>query len=130
VPIVPILINTFYPPNQPLPRRCYAFEQALRAAIEAWPAPKRVAVVASGGLSHFTVNEKLDRRVLDMLRDKDAAGLMALPAAKLTSGSSEIRNWIAAAGALEGLDVRWSDYVPGYRTAAGTGTGIGFAAWE
>ena len=130
VPVVPVLINTFFPPNQPLPQRCYEFGKALRTAIERWDEPKRVAVVASGGLSHFTVDEELDRGFLDMLRRKDADAITSLPLAKLNSGSSEIRNWIAVAGAVEGLDLSWSDYIPGYRTAAGTGTGIAFAAWD
>jgi len=34
----------------------------------------------------------------------------------------------AQAGA-ERLDMNWFDYVPGYRTPAGTGTGMSFAAW-
>lgn len=130
VPVVPILVNTFYPPNQPLPRRCYAFGRMLRRAIESWEEEARIAVVASGGLSHFTVDEELDRGFLDMLRRKDAAAFTALPLAKLNAGNSEIRNWIAVAGAVEGLDLHWLDYVPGYRTTAGTGTGIAFAVWE
>ena len=130
VPCVPILINTFFPPNQPLPRRCFAFGQMLRHAIESWDNPARVAVIASGGLSHFTIDETLDRDFLEMLRHRDTPAYTALPLAKLNAGTSEIRNWIAAAGALEHLGMRWSDYVPGYRTAAGTGTGIAFAIWE
>jgi hypothetical protein len=130
VPVVPILINTFFPPNQPRPRRCLAFGRALRRAIEAWDEPKRIAIVASGGLSHFMVDEELDRGVLEMLRRKDLEGLASLPVEKLNSGSSEIRNWIALAGAVDSLDLVWSDYIPGYRTEAGTGTGIAFAAFE
>ena len=130
VPVVPILINTFFPPNQPLPERCYEFGQVLRNAIESWDEPKRVAVVASGGLSHFVVDEELDRAFLEMLRRKDTARITGIPMEKLNSGSSEIRNWIAAAGAVEALDLEWSDYVPGYRTEAGTGTGIAFAVWR
>jgi hypothetical protein len=34
-----------------------------------------------------------------------------------------------AAGALEHLDLDWVDYFPGYRTSAGTGTGLYFASW-
>ena len=52
-----------------------------------------------------------------------------VPRAQLESGSSEIRNWICAAGALEHLDLDWVDYFPGYRTSAGTGTGLCFARW-
>jgi Catalytic LigB subunit of aromatic ring-opening dioxygenase len=130
VPVVPVLINTFFQPNQPRPRRCYEFGQALRRAIESWDRTARIAVVASGGLSHFTVNEDLDRGFLDALRRKDAAAITAVPLPKLNAGNSEIRNWIALAGAVEVLNLNWSDYIPGYRTPAGTGTGIAFAAWE
>ena len=129
VPIVPIALNTYYPPNQPTPRRCYRLGQAIRAAVEAYPGTARIGVVASGGLSHFTVDEALDGEIIRALRGKDAGALMALPRAKLNSGSSEIRNWICAAGALEQLDLRWIRYVPGYRTPAGTGTGMCFAEW-
>ena len=130
VPIVPVCINTYYPPNQPTPRRCYKFGQALRAAVEAWPGDARVGIIGSGGLSHFVVDETLDRGFFEMLRNKDAAALQALPREKLNSGSSEIRNWIAVAGAVEHLSLAWSLYEPGYRTPAGTGTGLGFAFWS
>jgi 3-O-methylgallate 3,4-dioxygenase len=48
----------------------------------------------------------------------------------LKGGSSEILNWVAVAGAVEHLELGWSDYVPGYRTPAGTGTRMSFAAWR
>jgi hypothetical protein len=56
--------------------------------------------------------------------------IASVPAAKLKSGSGEIRNWIALAGAMKDLNLNWSDYVPCYRSLAGTGTGIAFAIWE
>jgi hypothetical protein len=130
VPIVPVCINTYYPPNQPTPRRCYKLGQAIRAAVESYPADIRVGIAGSGGLSHFVVDEALDRGFIDLLRDKDAAGIQALPREKLNSGSSEIRNWICVAGAVEHLSLEWSLYEPGYRTPAGTGTGLGFAFWS
>jgi hypothetical protein len=130
VPIVPICINTYYPPNQPTPRRCYKLGQAIRAAVESYPGDKRVGIVGSGGLSHFVVDEALDRGLIDMMRRKDAAAIQALPREKLNSGSSEIRNWICVAGAVEHLSLEWSLYEPGYRTPAGTGTGLGFAFWS
>ena len=43
--------------------------------------------------------------------------------------SSEILNWVGVAGACEHLDLNWFEYVPGYRTPAGTGTGLSFASW-
>jgi hypothetical protein len=68
VPIVPVCINTYYPPNQPTPRRCYKLGQAIRAAVESYPGDKRVGIIGSGGLSHFVVDEALDRGFIDMLR--------------------------------------------------------------
>ncbi|HEY7204153.1 MAG TPA: extradiol ring-cleavage dioxygenase [Methylomirabilota bacterium] len=130
VPIVPVLLNTYYPPNQPTARRCLQLGRAIRRAVEAWPVPKRVAIVASGGLSHFFVDEALDRHVLELLARSDGEALGALPAAKLESGNSEIRNWIATAGATEHLTMRLVDYVPSYRSEAGSGVGMAFAVWH
>jgi len=130
VPIVPVCINTYYPPNQPTPRRCYKLGQAIRAAVEGFPQDLRVGIVASGGLSHFTVDEALDGELIRALREKDAGALQSLPREQLNSGSSEIRNWICAAGALEHLELQWVQYTPGYRTPAGTGTGLCFCYWH
>jgi 3-O-methylgallate 3,4-dioxygenase len=129
IPVVPVFLNTYYPPNQPSPRRCYRLGQAIRAAVEAYPEKLRIGVVASGGLSHFTVDEALDGEIIRALREKDANALQSVPRAQLNSGSSEIRNWICAAGALEHLELSWVNYYPGYRTPAGTGTGLCFASW-
>jgi hypothetical protein len=129
VPIVPVFLNTYFPPNQPSPRRCYKLGQAARRAVDAFAGDSRVGVLASGGLSHFLVDEELDRAILKALADKDRAFLQTLPRHKLHAGSSEILNWVAIAGAAEGIDLDWFEYVPGYRTPAGTGTGMSFATW-
>jgi Catalytic LigB subunit of aromatic ring-opening dioxygenase len=129
VPIVPILLNTYYPPNQPTPARCYAIGQALRTTIEASMLKRRVAVVASGGLSHFVTNEPLDIRLLNALRAGSGAELCSIPEKLLQSGSSEIRNWIVVAGVFDQTPVKWVEYVPVYRTPAGTGVGLAFARW-
>jgi len=129
VPMVPIFLNTYYPPNQPRPRRCYAFGQAVRRAVEAFSGEARIGVAASGGLSHFLVDEDFDRAILKACADKNAAFLQDLPRNKLHAGSSEILNWVALSGAVERLDLNWFEYVPGYRTPAGTGTGLSFATW-
>jgi 3-O-methylgallate 3,4-dioxygenase len=129
-PVVPVFQNTCYPPNQPTPKRCYAFGRAIRAAIEAWDADKRVAIIASGGLSHFVVDEELDRMLIKGMETKDGELLSSLPRHRLDSASSEIRNWITASGALEHLDFRLLDYLAGYRTPAGTGGGWAFGIWS
>jgi len=102
----------------------------VRRAVESWPGEARVAVIASGGLSHFVVDEDLDHRVLDGLTSRDASVLGSLSRGQLRSGNSEILNWVVAAGALEHLAATVVDYVPGYRTPAGTGAGMAFARWE
>jgi 3-O-methylgallate 3,4-dioxygenase len=129
VPVVPVVVNTYYPPNQPHPARCYRLGQALRSSIESFPGSERIGILASGGLSHFTVDEALDRTVLKACSEGDAAALTAIPTNKLNSGSSEIRNWIVTAGAAEKLRTAWQEYEPLYRTPAGTGCGMAFAVW-
>ena len=129
-PTVPILQNTYYAPTQPLPKRCYDFGGAVRRAIESWESDARVAVLASGGLSHFVIDEKLDQGVLTALGDKDAGHLRTLPVELLNSGNSEIRNWITVAGMVEDKDMTLVDYVPCYRSPASTGCAMAFAYWD
>ena len=129
VPMVPIMLNTYYPPNQPSARRCYELGKALRFAVESFPGDERVAVVGSGGLSHFVVDEAFDRNLLSWLASSDSYAIGSISRERLQSGTSECSNWIAAAGALGGLKMRLVDYIPGYRSAAGTGCGLAFAVW-
>lgn len=49
-PVVPLFVNTYLPP-QPWPSRCYEVGQKLGQILRA--RPERVAVIASGGLSHY-----------------------------------------------------------------------------
>ncbi len=126
---VPIHLNTYFPPNQPTPARCLAIGRAIRRAIESWPADLRVAVVGTGGLSHFVVDESFDRQFLDALASGEPERIGAVPRAKLNSGNSELRCWMALAGAVEDKKMRLIDYIPCYRTLAGTGCGMAFATW-
>lgn len=130
VPIVPVFLNTYFPPNVPSPSRCYALGRALAAGIRSFEAGLRVAVLASGGLSHFVVLEDWDREVLALMAAHDGGALGAIPRRYFRSGTSEVLNWITVAGALEGARMTVVDYLPGYRSMAGTGTGMAFAAWE
>jgi 3-O-methylgallate 3,4-dioxygenase len=130
VPIVPIMVNTYYPPNQPTPKRCYSMGQAVRKAVESWGNGERVAIIGSGGLSHVVIDEELDRFVLDGLLEQDADKLAAIPRDKMRGGTSEILNWVALAGASEHLTPNLIDYVPTYRSPAATGCGMTFAYWN
>jgi catalytic LigB subunit of aromatic ring-opening dioxygenase len=129
-PITPIFINTYFPPNVPSARRCHALGRVVRDAVASWTSDARVAIIASGGLSHFVVDEELDHHFLSALERSDANALGALKREQLRSGNSELLNWIAAAGALEGRQFTLVDYIAGYRTPAGTGTGMAFVYWE
>ncbi len=131
VPIVPVFINTYYAPNPISPRRCVALGKALHDAIKGFPEAMRVGVLASGGLSHFIVDEELDRGVLKALQEDDLRFLARLDPKRLQAGSSEIRGWICAAAACSaaGLQLKWTEYIPAWRTPALTGIGLGFARW-
>ncbi len=132
IPNVPFFINTFFPPTQPPAGVCVDLGPRLREAIESWPEDARVAVIASGGLTHFVIDEEFDRRALDLMQAKDHAGLSQLPEDHLQSGNSEIKNWMPVASACDGAGLKMElvDYVPCYRSLAGTGTANGFAIWH
>ena len=132
VPILPIITNTFFPPNQPTAKRCFEMGQFIGQVIKAWKSDARVAVFGSGGLTHFTIDEQLDHDLMQALANRDKDFLCSIPQTTLKQGTSEIRNWIAAAGALFDTSLQGStiDYVPCYRTEAGTGTAQGFVCWK
>lgn len=130
VPMLPVLLNTYFPPNNPTAARCFQLGSAIAQALAASPIDARVAVVASGGLSHFLCEEAFDRKVLQALKTHDVGTLMQIPQEALCSGSSETRNWIAMAGAIPHLRCIDDEYIPVYRTPAGTGIGLSFAAWR
>jgi len=132
LPIVPIFVNTYYDPNQPTPERCIELGRAIGKLIESYPENIRVGFLGSGGLSHFVVDETLDHGVMDAMKRGDLDYLRKLTPKRLQAGTSEIRNWLVVAGAVAGtgMKIGWSDYIPGYRTPALTGTGLGFARWS
>ncbi len=130
IPVLPIMLNTYFPPNVPTAARCFDIGKALREVVEAMPTGMRLAIVASGGLSHFVVDEALDRRVLQALQEHDESFLRGIPRGALQSGSSETLNWILVAGAMGRTPMAWSEYQPIYRTPAGTGVGVAFCAWR
>ncbi len=59
MPVVPIAVNTSAPPLPSLDR-CFQLGEILRTAIESWESDKKVAIVASGGLSHWVPIPKID----------------------------------------------------------------------
>ena len=58
--------------------------------------------------------------------------LKSLPKERLYSATSESLNWVAVGGAMQHSDLKAEvvDYVPVYRTPAGTGGGWTFIRWQ
>jgi hypothetical protein len=130
IPIVPVFVNCFYPPNQPTAARCYDLGRALRHAVMSYDADVRVGVIATGGLSHFVVDEAFDRSILEAFQHRDVATLRSIPQERLVSGTSEIRNWLVLAGAVDACESEIITYVPAYRSSAKTGCGMAFMRWR
>jgi len=130
-PVVPFLLSR-YLPHQATPARCYALGQSIRAAVDSWDSEARVAIFASGGLSHQIIDEEQDRAVIKALEDRDADAMKSLDRSRLNKspGTPETLNWIVVAGALEELPMTLVDYQPCYRSMAGTGHGVTFGYWQ
>ncbi|HLH76271.1 MAG TPA: hypothetical protein VKV28_05625 [Candidatus Binataceae bacterium] len=130
VPVVPVILNALLAPNQPSPRRCYELGRILRAAIADTAPGARVALLTSVGMCHFVVNEELDKQVLGAIKNGDSQTLRTIPTKLLAGNNGQIRDLIMTAGAMEGRALGWSEYIPVYRTAAGTGVGIAALRWQ
>jgi Catalytic LigB subunit of aromatic ring-opening dioxygenase len=130
VPIIPLHVNCYFAP-MPSARRCYELGRALADALK--ERPERVAIMASGGLSHDPrgpragwIDTALDRWVLEQLRAGNVEALCHLfefDSDTLRSGTGEIRSWIVVAGACSGARATIVDYIPAHHAV----TGLGFA---
>ena len=120
LPVVPVIVNTFDPPNQPTPRRCIQLGATLRELIAGYPEDLRVGVLASGGLSHFVVDEALDEGIIDAIRRKDTAYGRARPQA--TAGGQFGDPQLADCGrGSQDTDLEWVSYTPTASPLTGTG---------
>jgi Catalytic LigB subunit of aromatic ring-opening dioxygenase len=130
-PSIPVFINVGVGLNRPTAKRCLNLGHALKLSIDAMPANLKVAVIASGGLTHFCIDEALDQTVLQALQHRDEAALAAIPEALFAGNTSEIKSWLPLAAIMNDarLEMQLVDYVPCYRTEAGTGNAMGFAIW-
>jgi protocatechuate 4,5-dioxygenase beta chain len=132
IPIVPVFLNEYFPPL-PTATRCWDLGVAIADILA--DRPERVAIYASGGLSHDPrgprsgwVDEPLDRWVLERLERNDGEALKSLftfDSDTMRSGTGEIRAWISVAGAMR-RPAKIVDYVPAHHTL----TGLGWAYWE
>jgi hypothetical protein len=131
-PSVPVIFNVHYEPNRPSIRRCLALGRAVRRAIQNWNGHQRVALVASGGLTHFVIDEEFDQTVLSAMERGDEDALARLPEDYFRVGTAEIKNWlpVIAAMSAERRTFHKIDYVPCYRSEAGTGNAMAFVYWE
>ena len=135
IPLVPILINCVQPPL-PTMRRCHAFGVALGRALRAYPDLERVAILATGGISHDLatprmgmVNEAFDQEFLRLLEAGDTAGVVKYSTEHVHeagNGAEEIRMWLAAMGAADGA--RFHRHY--YRAVPNWYTGIGIGEWK
>jgi len=136
IPIVPIVVNAFAPPMPSL-KRCMQVGTFVREVIERWPERQRVAVVGTGGLSHWVglpetgrVNAEFDRWFLDCLLESRGAEVIAKYKRSeelekdAGNGGQEIRDWLAVAAAMPApLKPQVLAYEPM------PGCGIGVMAW-
>jgi hypothetical protein len=131
-PSVPIILNVHFPHNVPKNRRCLDLGRGLQRAIARFDGFERVALMASGGLTHFVIDEDLDKKILAAMETGDETALEAIPENVFKVGTAEIKNWypVIAAMNAEGRKFHKVDYVPCYRSEAGTGNAMCFAYWE
>jgi aromatic ring-opening dioxygenase catalytic subunit (LigB family) len=120
LPIVPVNINCQGPPLAPL-HRTWAFGEALREAIDA--VPERVALVGTGGISHWPatpdsgkINETWDRDLLDRWCRNDREALLDFDDASIYAqagqGGFEIRTYLAVSAAAKGAQGTVHFYAP------------------
>ena len=128
---VPIDINGYFPPNQPQAARCYALGRRIGKAIRSWDNDARIAIIASGGLSHPVIDEEFDRDILEAMESGDFKYLQSYHEGHYQAGASQAKTWAAMGGAIQGsyLKGRTIDYCPLYRTPAGTGESAAFMLW-
>jgi aromatic ring-opening dioxygenase catalytic subunit (LigB family) len=110
IPLAPIIVNGVNPP-WPTAKRSYDFGAMIRRAVEAQDAVERVAVIGTGGLSHWvglpesgTVNEQFDRDFIARIQSGDPEQLKSYSPREIDAagnGAHEVRSWIAAAGAVQ-----------------------------
>jgi hypothetical protein len=131
-PSVPIILNVHFPHNTPKVGRCLELGRALARAIARFDGYRRVAVMASGGLTHFVIDEELDRAVIAAMEMGDEDALAKLPENLFKVGTAEIKNWLPVIAAMNAAGRKYHqvDYVPCYRSEAGTGNAMCFGYWE
>ncbi|ATG20626.1 protocatechuate 3,4-dioxygenase [Ralstonia pickettii] len=109
--IIPLQVGVLQFPA-PSARRCYKLGQAIRRAVESYPEDLRVAIVATGGLSHQVHGERAgfnntewDKTFLDLFESDPEALLELTHADYVRLGgfeSAEVVMWMVMRGAMSG----------------------------
>jgi aromatic ring-opening dioxygenase catalytic subunit (LigB family) len=128
VAIVPLIVNSLFPPLPTL-RRCCELGTQLAALLSASNSGRTVGLLATGGLSHIVgapgvdlVDREFDERFIRMLLEADLDALSRISDAELDAagnGTHEIRNWVtigAAAYPQRPTVVTHIPYAPGWNT--------------
>jgi len=131
IPLVCVFLNEYYPPL-PSAARCAQLGAAIADAVR--DRGERIAIYASGGLSHFPgmynagwIDQPLDHWILERLQRNDLEALQHLftfDSDAMRSGTGEVRAWISVAAAMNRPATR-VDYIPAHCTQ----TGCGFVYW-
>jgi aromatic ring-opening dioxygenase catalytic subunit (LigB family) len=119
LPIVPILFNCVQPP-MPTMRRCHRFGRFLGQALRRYQGVERVAILATGGISHDIatprmgmVNRDFDETLLALMEAGDHEQTIDYATANVHAagnGAEEVRMWMAAMGAAGDLPFRRTYY--------------------
>jgi aromatic ring-opening dioxygenase catalytic subunit (LigB family) len=134
--IVPVVVNDLEPPMLSV-RRCLAWGKLLAAAIESYPEKTlRVAILATGGLSHSigeanmgAIDEAFDRECIRAFTNGAEAPLVDFLDARMVAagnGTHEVRNWVIAHAAAGSRGFDLIDY----RAVPEVYVGCGFASWQ
>lgn len=130
IPILPIYVNTWVDPA-PSPRRCYQLGALLRRVAD--NSKERVAILATGGLSHFPgsprigeIDETFDHKLLEVMRQGKGKSLVDYSVQDLLeAGDTEFLNWMVVIGAVGDAKATYTAYMPDY-----VATGWGFVSWK
>ena len=130
IPILPIYVNTWVDPA-PSPRRCYQVGELLRQVAD--NSKERVAILATGGLSHFPgsprigeIDETFDHKLLEVMRQGKGKSLVDYSVQDLLeAGDTEFLNWMVVIGAVGDAKATYTAYMPDY-----VATGWGFVSWK
>jgi aromatic ring-opening dioxygenase catalytic subunit (LigB family) len=120
LPVIPVNVNCQGPPLAPL-HRAWTFGESLRAAADA--VPERIAVIGTGGISHWPatpdsgkINEAWDRDFLDRWCRNDRDALLDYDDLSIYAdagqGGFEIRTFLAVSAAASGATGTVDFYAP------------------